>query len=55
MILRRKNEERARDDVVVANNEQNRRKNIDAKIIIAIIRAVMTAESKMSSQELNKL
>ncbi len=55
MILRRKNEERARDDVVVANNEQNRRKNIDAKIIIAIICAVMTAESKMSSQELNRL
>jgi len=55
MILRRKNKERVRDDVVVANNEQNRRKNIDVKIVIAIIRAVMTAESKMSSQELNRL
>jgi len=55
MILRRKNKERVRDDVVVANNKQNRRKNIDAKIVIAIIRAVMTAESKMSSQELNRL
>jgi len=55
MILRRGNEERARDDVVVAKNEQNRRKNIDAKIVIAIIRAVMTAESKMSFQELNRL
>lgn len=55
MVLRRENEERARDGVVVANNGQNRRKNIDAGIVIAIIRAVMTAESKMSSQGLNRL
>jgi len=55
MILRRRNEERARDDVVVAKNKQNRQKNIDARIVIVIIRAVMTAESKMSFQELNRL
>jgi len=55
MILRREDEKRARDDVVIANNEQNRRKKIDVRIVIAIIRAAMTAESKISSQELNRL
>jgi len=55
MILRRKNEKRARNDVIIVKNEQNQRKNINVKIVIAIICAVMTAESKMFFQELNKL
>ncbi len=55
MILRRGDEERARDGVVIANNGQNRRKEIGGGIVIAIIRAAMTAESKMSSRGLNRL
>ena len=55
IILRRGDEERARNDVIIADNEQNRRKEIDVGNVIGIIRAAMTAESEISSQGLNRL
>jgi len=55
MILRRRDEKRARDYVVVATNEQSLQKKIGAKILFAIVRVAMTAENAMSYRELSRL
>ncbi len=55
MILRRKNEERARDDVIIVKNEQNQRKNINVKIIIAIICVDNRLCDKIYYQEIERM
>ncbi len=55
MILRRRDEKRARDCVVVATNGQSLRKEIGAETLFAIVRVAMAAENAMSYRGLSRL